>query len=721
MGADSVLARLAENPELPSPPALALRVMERANRANSSIAEIGKIISHDPALCGKILRLVNSSLFGLQSPVTSLDRALNLLGLNHLRSLVLSLSLPFLQSRRVPSEQMKTYWKSSVTMAVVCRGLAQRINLPDPDSEMVGGLLCDLGTLLLHAAFPEPMAVVSAYRPEILFQRQCELERTHVGVDHAETAAYFLKRWSLGDDLTEAIRFHHEPTRAPAAYVERAALLHFATLVSLLQNTPDASFVVGEIVAVARESFHLDHDELLTLLDSLTPQIDEFAALLDVDVGPRESFSELYAKATDNLAKLALAASLDSLRAQEEKSQVEQRLTEARESLRMSEEQLRHAQKMESIGRLAGGIAHDFNNLLTVIIGNCELLAELPALDKQAAELISMIRHSGQRAAELTRQLLAFSRRQQLAPEIMSLNTVVANMTKLVDRVIGKDIQLVTHLAEELPLVKVDPGQIEQVILNLTVNARDAMADGGTLTLETFRMELDAELIQQNEDMKPGDYAVLSVRDTGCGMDAPTLRRAFEPFFTTKERGKGTGLGLATVHGIIRQSGGHITVSSALGHGTVFHIYLPAASEKPSSENTHSPPSSSSSGSETVLIVESENDVREFTRRTLVLQGYRVLTARNGPEALELVDGFEDAIHVVVTDEVMPRMSGKELIERLVARRPALKVIYLSGSADRSSPRENEDARSASLLQKPFSTRKLTELIREVLDCAVSV
>ena len=573
MAAVSVLARITDNPKLPSPPTLTLRVLEQASRPTCTIAEIGKIISFDPVLCGKMLKLVNSSLFGLQRPVTSIERALNLLGLNHVRSLVLSLSLPSLRFKHASGKQVKVYWKNSVTMAMVCRELAARRKWADPDSEMVAGLLCDLGILLLQETFADEYRVVAA---EDTGDDLCALEDREIGINHAEAGAHFLEGWRLPRELTQAIRFHHQPEAAPGMCAERAWLLSFATHIARLHQTTDHPELLGQIVTLGQQRYGLRDEPLFAFLDSLDDKISEFAALLEVDLGPAESIANLFTKATENLTKLAMEASLDNLRAQEEKSQAQEGLKEAKEALRRTEEQLRQAQKMEAIGRLAGGLAHDFNNLLTVIIGNCELLMDLPSLAPEGREMVELIQQSGARASTLTRQLLAFSRKQRLTPEVVCLNQTVANLSKMLNRLLGDNIQIAVRLADNLKRVRIDPSQIEQVIMNLAVNARDAMPNGGTLTLETFNLTVEEEVAARNPDVKPGLYAVLAVRDTGCGMDEAVLRQIFEPFFTTKELGKGTGLGLATVHGIVRQSNGHITVSSEVGKGTVFHIYLPA-------------------------------------------------------------------------------------------------------------------------------------------------
>jgi len=720
MDAENVLARIVDNPRLPTPPALTLRILEYANRPNCSIAEIGKMLGHDPALCGKMLKLVNSSLFGLHRAVTSIDRALNLLGLNHVRSLVLSLSLPSLRFQSANNAQMMEYWKSSVTIAIVCRELAIRKKWADPDSEMVAGLLCDLGIMLLQDTFPEQAARIAAEPAEVLVNKRCAMEREQIGVDHAEAGAYFLARWNLSVDLTESIRFHHQPSSAPPAYAERAALLYFASRIAQLHQTVDQAVDLGEIVTLAREQYGLDDAGLLAFLESLNTKIDEFATLIDVDFGAHESFTDLFAKATENLTKLAVAASLDNFRIHEEKSQVERNLEQATKSLQMTEERLRHAQKMEAIGRLAGGISHDFNNLLTVIVGNCELLLEAFSLDDEVRTLIDTIKNAGSRAADLTKQLLAFSRKQRLVAEVIQLNAVISNVSRILSRLLGDDIQLVTRLSNDLERIKFDPGQIEQVILNLSVNARDAMPKGGCLTIETFNLQLETDVTEINPDIVPGNYVVLAVRDTGCGMDESTLRQVFEPFFTTKEIGKGTGLGLATVHGIVRQSGGHITVSSVVGEGTVFHIYLPAANEPLSAPKTPPLESGFLGGTETILLVEDEESVRDFTQRTLAIHGYQMLVARNGIEALEIEARYPEVIHLLITDRVMPWMNGSEVARRLTQNRPGIRVIFTSGFTDERGDQRNEEIGAAAFLQKPFTSKKLATLIREVLGPAIS-
>jgi len=381
------------------------------------------------------------------------------------------------------------------------------------------------------------------------------------------------------------------------------------------------------------------------------------------------------------------------------------------------EEQLRQAQKMEAVGRLAGGIAHDFNNLLMVIQGYADLLSErLPAADPllRNAEQIQM---AAQRATSLTRQLLAFSRKQMLAPKVLNIHSVVSDMEKILRRLIGEDIQLETSSVADLWAVKADRSQVEQVIMNLAVNARDAMPQGGRLTIETANVELDASFARHSVVLAPGKYVMLAVTDNGCGMDTKTQAHIFEPFFTTKEKGKGTGLGLATVYGIVKQSGGYVWVYSEPGHGTTFKIYLPQVEEEnhPPAKERRVESKALPRGSETVLLVEDEDGVRQLAREYLQTSGYTVLEAENGHVALELASLHAGTIDLLMTDVVMPGVSGRELVDRVMKLRPGIKVLYMSGYTDHSVVHQGILETDAVLLQKPFTLATLASKLREIL------
>jgi len=399
-----------------------------------------------------------------------------------------------------------------------------------------------------------------------------------------------------------------------------------------------------------------------------------------------------------------------------ENSRLYQELRRAFDELSHTKDQLAHAQKLEAVGLLAGGVAHDFNNLLMVITGRSDLLLLRLGPDDSARPDVELIKSTGQRAADLTRQLLAFSRKQLLQPRRLNLNAVVQGLAPMLERLIGEDIELQTALDPAAGPVTADPGQIEQVIMNLAVNARDAMPAGGQLTIETSNVELDAAYTHQRVGVRPEPHVMLAVTDTGSGMDEPTRARIFEPFFTTKEVGKGTGLGLSTVHGIINQSGGTIWVYSEPGKGTTFKIYLPraaGAAKEPVGVRTVSPPAR---GSETILLVEDEQGVRDIVREVLQARGYTVLEARHGIEALAVARRHRGPIDLLLTDVVMPRMGGPELAECLVARQPNLKVLYMSGYTERAVARHHMLDSNAPYLQKPVTVEAITHHVREVLD-----
>ena len=384
--------------------------------------------------------------------------------------------------------------------------------------------------------------------------------------------------------------------------------------------------------------------------------------------------------------------------------------------IRHLEEQLRHSQKLEAVGQLAGGIAHDFNNLLTAINGYSELvLGQLRSQDSIRPE-VEEIRKAGERAATLTRQLLAFSRKQVLQPRIINLNTIVAGMDKMLHRVLGEDILLQTHLAADLGQVRADPGQIEQVILNLALNARDAMPKGGQLTLETSNAARDEDYARTHQEVVAGSYALLAITDSGYGMDLATQARIFEPFFTTKEPGKGTGLGLSMVYGIVKQSGGHIWVYSEPGRGTTFKIYLPLCLDSIEPVDSADATAKGSPGSETVLVVEDESTVRNFVRLVLARNGYRVLEAVNGKQALELSLHHRGEILLMIADVVMPEIGGLQLAQELAALRPQMRVLYVSGYTENAMMRQGILDSEIAFLQKPFTMEALLQKVRQLLD-----
>jgi two-component system, cell cycle sensor histidine kinase and response regulator CckA len=387
---------------------------------------------------------------------------------------------------------------------------------------------------------------------------------------------------------------------------------------------------------------------------------------------------------------------------------------ESRRQRRVLEEQLRQSQKMDAIGRLAGGVAHDFNNLLTAIIGYCQISQLHPAVDDRLRLDLNEIMQAAQRASSLTRQLLAFSRRQELEPKVMNPNFIVEGMERLLQRVIGEDIELMTDLEPALGTIVADPGQIEQVVMNLVVNAREALPSGGRITIRTTKARSDALPVPPREPVAEGDYVVLSVTDNGTGMNDETLGRIFEPFFTTKEYG--TGLGLATVYGIVRQSGGGLAVESVRGQGTTVAIYLPRTADVATGPAGAGDAKEALDGTETLLVLEDDEAVRQLTDRVLSLRGYTVHSARAVEEALAIFSSHRDEIDLLIVDAVLPRMSGREFIERVRVMRPDVRALLMSGYAEDPSRAGTTWPADVPRLAKPFTPDEIARKVREALE-----
>jgi PAS domain S-box-containing protein len=382
------------------------------------------------------------------------------------------------------------------------------------------------------------------------------------------------------------------------------------------------------------------------------------------------------------------------------------------------EAQLRQAQKMEAIGQLAGGVAHDFNNLLTIINGNCEVLVESADLSAGAREAVREIAGAGARAASLTRQLLAFGRREIASPVTLDLNEVIVDLERMLRRLVREDIVLRRALTPELDAVRADRGQIEQVITNLVTNAGDAMPDGGDIIIETRNLDVDELFALAKPELGMGPHVMLAVSDTGCGISPETLTRIFDPFFTTKEKGKGTGMGLATVDGIVRQAGGHVSVYSEVGCGTTFKVYFPSEARKARSPAASVTRASAPNGSETILVVEDDAGVRKITCANLTQRGYSVLQAGNGAQAIEVALAYRGKIDLLLTDAVMPGMGGRQLADHLIASDPQLKVVFMSGYTDDVVLRNGVMQSDAGFLQKPFASNALLWKVRDALDGA---
>ena len=420
--------------------------------------------------------------------------------------------------------------------------------------------------------------------------------------------------------------------------------------------------------------------------------------------------------ATDYILKSNLTRLPSAVEAGLKQRKTEKEKAAALAALQESQEQLRQSQKLEGIGQLAGGIAHDFNNLLTIIGGFTSLAIKDLPLDSPIRSNLEEVKKAGDRASSLTRQLLAFSRKQVLQPEVLNLDSVVLEIEKMLRRVIGENIDLRAVLKPQLGNIKADPGQIEQIILNLVVNARDSMPHGGKLTIETDNVYLDEEYVSHHLGSQAGPHVMLAVTDTGHGMDQQTLSRIFEPFFTTKELGKGTGLGLSTVYGIVKQSGGNIWVYSEPGRGATFKIYLPRVDDAADEYKHTTQEAKLAEGSETILLVEDEEMLRKLARQTLKGYGYHILEASNGDEAIGISRQYEGEIQLLLTDVIMPGMNGRELSNRLLETRPKLRVLFMSGYTDDAIVHQGVLDESANFIQKPFPPESLAKKVREVLD-----
>ncbi len=483
----------------------------------------------------------------------------------------------------------------------------------------------------------------------------------------------------------------------------------------IYRSTPAGRFLSANPALVRMLGYDSAEDLFaLDMASDVYADAEERARLIEQDTYTDQVYDELEAtwKKKDG-TRIRVQLSVRAHRGAEGQVEYYEAFVRDITAQRQLEAQLAQSQKMEAIGRLAGGVAHDFNNLLTVILSYSELLLEDLPSDSRQRDDIEQIRKAANGASELTRQLLAFSRQQVLEPKVIDVNAAITNIERLLGRVLREDIKLRCSLAADVGTVRVDPGQLGQVIMNLAVNARDAMPNGGLLTVETGNVDLDEAYLRAHDLAKPGQYVMVAVTDTGMGMDASTQARIFEPFFTTKEIGKGTGLGLATVQGIVQQSGGFIWVYSEPGHGTCFKIYLPRVDEPVSVLGSES---DATRGTETVLVVEDMAAVRAVTREMLERYGYTVLEAADGDAAIRIADGFDHTIHLLLTDVVMPHVSGRDLADVLGKVRPDTKVLFMSGYTDDAVVRHGILQDGIPYLQKPFTPKSLARKVREVLD-----
>ena len=524
--------------------------------------------------------------------------------------------------------------------------------------------------------------------------------------------------------MTQPLRFIHLESNPADAALIATTLRDAGILCQLKQAQTREEF----LAALRQEGFSLiladtavpgfDGATALSLARTLHPDVP-FLFVSDTQ-GEEFAIDMMQHGATDYISKQRLGRLVPSIKRtlRELDERLERRRAE--DALRVSEKQFRQAQKMEAVGRLAGGLAHDFNNLLTVIMGHSQvLLGELPSGNPIRAKIEEM-QKAGERAASLIRQLMAFSRKQPLEPKILPLNSVVGNVESMLRRLIGEDIQLVIRPDPFNGHVKADPGQLEQVLMNLVVNARDAMPNGGLLAIETSQTELARTPMHHLHPLPLGQYVKLTVTDTGCGMNADVLAHLFEPFFTTKEEHKGTGLGLSTVFGIVTTCGGGIDVWSQVGHGTTFDLYFPRVNPQASTADATAPQARLRQGSETILLVEDDSGVRNLVRHELVKTGYQVIEAKNGVEACLTATQQSYHVDLLLTDVVMPGMNCRELAQHLSVIKPNLRVLFMSGYLDDISVNSGMDPHRTTFLQKPFTPDLLLRTVRALLDSSAS-
>ena len=520
--------------------------------------------------------------------------------------------------------------------------------------------------------------------------------------------------------MTQPLRFIHLESNPADAALIATTLRDAGILCQLKQAQTREEF----LAALRQEGFSLiladtavpgfDGATALSLARTLHPDVP-FLFVSDTQ-GEEFAIDMMQHGATDYISKQRLGRLVPSIKRtlRELDERLERRRAE--DALRVSEKQFRQAQKMEAVGRLAGGLAHDFNNLLTVIMGHSQvLLGELPSGNPIRAKIEEM-QKAGERAASLIRQLMAFSRKQPLEPKILPMNSVVGNVESMLRRLIGEDIQLVIRPDPFNGHVKADPGQLEQVLMNLVVNARDAMPNGGLLAIETSQTELARTPMHHLHPLPLGQYVKLTVTDTGCGMNADVLAHLFEPFFTTKEEHKGTGLGLSTVFGIVTTCGGGIDVWSQVGHGTTFDLYFPRVNPQAPTADATAPQGRLRQGSETILLVEDDSGVRNLVRHELVKTGYQVIEAKNGVEACLTATQQSYHVDLLLTDVVMPGMNGRELAQHLSVIKPNLRVLFMSGYLDDISVNSGMDPHRTTFLQKPFTPDLLLRTVRALLD-----
>ncbi|GAB4254727.1 MAG: hypothetical protein Kow00109_30040 [Acidobacteriota bacterium] len=691
---------------LDSLPTVALQVIEAAAGEDSTRRDLVRMLESDASLAARVVKVANSAWLGSPGRIDSLDRAMAVLGFDMVRNIALSvfISRLFLQGGEGDQLRLRELWYHSLACAVAAERLARKMEGKAGPAAFMAGLLHDLGKVVFlkwnHKLYQE--AVRESRQTRLALH---EVERRRFGVDHAELGSLLLEDWNFPEHLTEAVGGHHRRDWTPRDRGSMACIVACANVFCQQRRfgfsgsgSPD--FSPSRLVELTGAG----ESELREISVDVLKRFEEAASLFSEGESTPDLFFDAVARANQELSEM-YALLVERTRQREA----------AEQELRKKEEQLNRSQRLEAVGQLAGGIAHDFNNFLTVIMGFGDLLREGIPPGSPLRQHVDTIMNVAERAATLTRQLLAFSRRQVLKPKVVVLNSVITEVQMLLVRLLGENVKLVTQFDPRLSPVRVDPGGIEQVIVNLALNARDAMVDGGTLKIETANVELAREYVDSFGRLAPGRYVLLKVSDTGHGMTKETQERIFEPFFTTKK--KGTGMGLATVYGIVKQSGGSIFVESEVGVGTTFRIFFPPVDQDVELEPAVPVPAAEAveNGSETVLVAEDEEEILALVEQVLKQVGYRVLTARNGEEALNKAVSYQGTIHLLLTDAVMPVLNGRELVERLRPHRPNMKVLFMSGYTGSGILHRAVAGQDVAFLAKPFTPNQLARKVQEVL------
>ncbi|GAB4108583.1 MAG: hypothetical protein Kow001_06440 [Acidobacteriota bacterium] len=691
--------------KLDSLPAVALKVIELAAGDDASRQDITRIIQSDAGLASQVIKVANSAWLGYGGRVGTLDRAMALLGMEMVRNIALSVLVSdfFLRSQETGRLRTRDLWYHCLASAVTAEQFARRLRYPRPAEAFVAGLLHDLGKIVLLRWDNHVYSELAAHAQKKRLPMH-RIERAALGIDHAVVGGLLLEDWKFPEALSTAVAEHHSLADKEAAVSDLGRIVACADAFCHLKRFGFSGHSSPEIdLDRLREELSLSSTDLKDTAVEVISRFEEAAGLFNCEGNLAELYLSAVARANQELAEMYTLL-VERTR--------EHELAEC--ELRQKEEQLNRSQRLEAVGQLAGGIAHDFNNFLTVIMGFADLLREGIPKESHLRQHVETIVGVAERAANLTRQLLAFSRRQVLRPKVLLLNSLVSDVQKLLVRLIGEDIKLTTTLDPNLWPVKVDPGGIEQVIVNLAVNARDAMENGGTLSIETANVELKEDYTDSVGHIRPGRYVMLQVSDTGHGMTPETQERIFEPFFTTKK--KGTGMGLATVYGIVKQSGGYIFVESEVGKGSRFKVFFEPVDQVVDREVILPAVEAFESGTETVLIAEDEKEILELVARILSNVGYNVLTAANGEEALRVAAAYPGPIHLLLTDAVMPIVNGRELVERLRPERPNMKVVFMSGYTGTGILHRAVAGQDISFIAKPFTPADLLRKIQKALE-----